>query len=70
MQTARTVESTPAPPPSVADPRAAQILARTLYKDMMQNGLAPEQILAIASELIDRVTQELKQPPKAPSGRA
>lgn len=57
--------------PSLApqDPKAAQILARTLYRDMIENGLCPEQILSIASELIDRVTQELKQP-KPPAGRA
>ena len=43
------------------DGRPAKILARTLYKDMVLAGLAPEQILSIASELISHVTQELKQ---------
>lgn len=56
------------PAVGVADARAAQILARTLYRDMVQNGLSSEQILAVASELIERVTLELKNPP--PAGQA
>ena len=69
MQTVRPMEPQTAPPPPATDPKAAQIVARTLYRDMVQNGLCPEQILSIASELIDRVTQELKQP-REPAGRA
>ena len=48
---------------------AAQILARTLYRDMVAHGLGPEQILAVATELIDHVTEELKNTQSA-SGRA
>src|SRR5262245_28438834 len=41
------------------DPRAARILARTLYRDMTENGLTQEQILAVTTELIGLVTNEL-----------
>lgn len=42
------------------DTRPPKILARTLFKDMVAAGLKNEQILAVASELIAQVTQELK----------
>ena len=57
-------------PPGPIDPRAAKILARTMYKDMVGHGLATEQILAVASELIAQVTQELKQSNDTPEERA
>jgi len=71
MQIARNLTPRPSTPVPVGgtDPRAAQILARSLYRDMVQNGLSAEQILAVAGELIDRVTQEIKQSPP-PSGQA
>jgi hypothetical protein len=43
------------------DPRAAKILSRTMFKDMVGHGLSAQQILAVASELIALVTAELKQ---------
>ena len=42
------------------DTRPSKILAKTLFKDMVAAGLRNEQILAVASELIAQVTQELK----------
>jgi hypothetical protein len=42
------------------DPRAARILARTLYRDMTETGLTSEQIIAVTTELIGMVTNELK----------
>lgn len=42
------------------DPRAARILARTLYRDMTENGLSSEQIIAVTTELIGMVANELK----------
>lgn len=42
------------------DRRAAQILARTMWKDMVDAGLDREQILAVASELISHVTNDLR----------
>lgn len=43
------------------DPRAARILARSLFRDMTENGLTNEQILAVSSELIALVTNQLKE---------
>jgi hypothetical protein len=43
------------------DPRAHRILARSLFKELSENGLTQEQILAVASELIGLVTEHLKE---------
>jgi hypothetical protein len=43
------------------DPRAAKILARSLFKELTQNGLTQEQVLAVSSELIALVTEHLKE---------
>ncbi|MHB1845723.1 MAG: hypothetical protein ACYCWW_12925 [Deltaproteobacteria bacterium] len=43
-----------------ADGRAARILARSLFRDMRSNGYGPQQILGLATELIDLVTQEMR----------
>jgi len=57
---------------SRSDPRAARILARTLYRDMTENGLTQEQILAVTTELIGLVTNELatSDEKEAPQGQA
>jgi hypothetical protein len=44
------------------DPRAARILARTLFRDMQSHGVPSEQILEVASELIGLVTSDLATP--------
>ena len=41
------------------DPRMARILARSMYRDMTTNGLSSEQILAVTTELIGMITQNL-----------
>lgn len=41
------------------DARAARILARSLFRDMRQNGYSSPQILALATELIDLVTKDM-----------
>lgn len=44
------------------DDRGANILARSLYRDLTDTqGLAPEQILKIAGDLISQVTADLKR---------
>jgi hypothetical protein len=65
-------KSSSPPPPEQADPRAAKILARSLFKDLVAHGMSSDQIIAVASELIAHVTQELKQahPDTTPPGRA
>jgi hypothetical protein len=42
------------------DARASRILARSLFRDMRSNGYATQQILALATELIDLVTQDMR----------
>jgi hypothetical protein len=42
------------------DARAAHILARSFFRDMRSNGYSCKQILALATELIDQVTREMK----------
>jgi hypothetical protein len=52
------------------DPRAARILARTLYRDMTENGLTGEQILAVTTELIGMVTNGLRREDESTQGTA
>jgi hypothetical protein len=40
--------------------RAAHILAHSLFRDMRENGYECGQILALATELIDQVTKEMR----------
>ncbi len=42
------------------DTRAARILARSLFRDMRANGYGNPQILALATELIDLVTRDMR----------
>jgi hypothetical protein len=42
------------------DSRAARILARSLFRDMRQTGYSSPQILALATELIDLVTKDMR----------
>ena len=43
-----------------SDPKAMKILAGTLFNDMVANGLSHEQIIGFATELLARVTDDLK----------
>ncbi len=43
-----------------ADPKATKILARSFYRELRENGYSCNQILALATELIDLVTRELR----------
>ena len=51
-----TEASTTAPDPAVA----ARVLARSFYKELRSRGYGPNQLLAVSSELIGLVTQDLK----------
>jgi hypothetical protein len=51
-----TEASTKAPDPAVA----ARVLARSFYKELRSRGYGPNQLLAVSSELIGLVTQDLK----------
>jgi hypothetical protein len=48
------------------DARAAHILARSFFRDMRNNGYSCKQIVALATELIDQVTREMKGEGQAP----
>ncbi|MCA9553429.1 MAG: hypothetical protein KC933_25555 [Myxococcales bacterium] len=45
-----------------ADGRTARLLARTMFRDLKEYGIANDKILEVASELIGLVTDELKEP--------
>ncbi len=51
------------------DAKAMKIFARTLFKDMVANGLSHDQILSLATNLIAKVTEDMKEA-QAPKGRA
>ena len=54
--------------PSMLDNKAAQILARSLFKELRGNGYSPNQILGLTTELIDLVTQDLRGAHAAAAG--
>jgi hypothetical protein len=41
--------------------RAQRIVARSFYKELRENGYSPRELLAVSSELIDLVTQEIRK---------
>ena len=47
------------------DQKGPRILARTFYAQLRASGYTPHQIIGIATELLDLVTEELKQGEKA-----
>jgi hypothetical protein len=46
--------------PSALDFKGAQILAKSLFKELRGNGYSTNQILSLSTELIELVTQDLK----------
>jgi hypothetical protein len=47
--------------PSALDCKGTQILAKSLFKELRGNGYSTNQILSLSTELIDLVTQGLKE---------
>ena len=45
----------------MTDKRGTKILARTFFNQLKSGGYTPNQIVGIASELIELVTQELRE---------
>ncbi len=43
------------------DKKGPRILARTFFAQLRSSGYTPHQIIGIATELLDLVTEELKQ---------
>jgi DNA integrity scanning protein DisA with diadenylate cyclase activity len=50
-------------PPVVNRERAVRILSKSLYRDLRENGYEAKQIVALASELIEQVTTDIKDQP-------
>ncbi len=46
--------------PGVLDNKGTKILAKSLFKELRGNGYSTNQILNLSTELIDLVTQDLK----------
>ena len=46
--------------PTMLDNKATQILAKSLFKELRGNGYSPNHILGLTTELIDLVTQDLR----------
>lgn len=42
------------------DPRALGILAKTIYRELRQSGLAEQDVMAVAGELLSLVAGEVK----------
>lgn len=42
--------------------KALKILAKSVYKELRQNGYEPKQIVALASEIISLVTSDIDKP--------
>ncbi|HXJ23237.1 MAG TPA: hypothetical protein VMT03_23685 [Polyangia bacterium] len=54
------VDSTVVPAaPSPNREKALQILSKSIYKELRENGYEPKQIVALASEIISLVTSDL-----------
>lgn len=51
----------PVPPTMEKDRKGTKILARTFFTQLRTGGYTPNQILDIATELIDLVTTDLKE---------
>ena len=66
---ATTIASVDAPvAPPVAAPnreKALQILSKSIYKELRENGYEPKQIVALATEIISLVTTDIGDSPLA-----
>jgi len=47
--------------PTVLDAKGTKILAKSLFKELRGNGYSANQILSLSTELIDLVTQDLRE---------
>ncbi len=56
--------------PNTLDPKGTKILAKSLFKELRGNGYNANQILGLTTELIDLVTQDLREATAASGERA
>jgi|RhiMethySRZTD1v2_1073278.scaffolds.fasta_scaffold3000656_1 hypothetical protein len=54
------IPSGPADTPG-SDPRAVRILAKTIYRDLRQAGLAEQDVMCLAGELLSLVAGEMHE---------
>ena len=47
--------------PSMLDTKGTKIFAKSLFKELRANGYSPNQILGLTTELIELVTQDLRE---------
>ncbi|HMF43738.1 MAG TPA: hypothetical protein VKQ32_23850 [Polyangia bacterium] len=62
----KTAAAAPAPAPAAALPnreKAIQILSKSIYKELRENGYEPKQIVALATEIISLVTTDIGDRP-------
>lgn len=63
MEPAKMVEARPGQPERPAlldDPRSKRILAKTIYRELKESGLGERDVLAIATELLGLVADDLR----------
>jgi hypothetical protein len=48
------------------DAKATKILARTFFNQLRSSGYSPTQVIAVATELIELVTCDIREGDKAP----
>ncbi len=56
--------------PSMLDNKATKILAKSLFKELRGNGYSANQILGLTTELIELVTQDLRDANAAAAARS
>jgi hypothetical protein len=47
--------------PGILDNKGTKILAKSLFKELRSNGYSANQILSLSTELIDLVTEDLRE---------
>ena len=60
MQTIRHQDARNDESPLSGDERSAKILAKTIYRELRSSGLGEREVLAIASELLGLVAEEVR----------
>ena len=55
--------------PGMLDVKGTKILAKSLFKELRDNGYSANQVLSLSTELIDLVTQDLKAASEAGTER-
>ena len=64
----KTASTAPAASPAAALPnreKAIQILSKSIYRELRENGYEPKQIVALATEIISLVTTDIGDSPLA-----